>query len=242
LTHRDPAEQEASKLENEDAASGHPTRRLRDGWSQRLDLFAQASDAVGSGGASTDSTEWEEIRPTSTRPPLVADPPAPPAAAREVLGNHPGSGGEESELGLATAHREIADRDAENVGLRGALGAAHQQLRAREAEITDLTTRLAVANATTRARQDELTALAGRYSGVEEKRNALECELQRLCDELQRAAEAAEKRETKFRDAASSVLRSARRRRPESPPRKRRPARVRGLGSRGYRARRPPRR
>ena len=197
MTHRDPAEQKPSKLENEDAALGHPTQRPRDGWSQRLDLFAQASDAVGSGGASTDSTEWEEIRPTSTRPPLVADPPAPPAAAREVLGNRLGSGGEESELGLATAQREIADRDAENVGLRGALGAAHQQLRAREAEITDLTTRLAVANATTRARQDELTVLAGRYSGVEEKRNALECELQRLCDKLQRAAEAAEKRETK---------------------------------------------
>lgn len=108
-----------------------------------------------------------------------------------------GRGGEEFELGLAAAQREIADRDAENVGLRGALGAAHQQLRAREAEITDLTTRLAVANATTRARQDELTTLAGRYSGVEEKLNALECELQRLCNKLQRAAEAAEKRETK---------------------------------------------
>ncbi|MDP6978328.1 MAG: hypothetical protein QF570_06960 [Myxococcota bacterium] len=151
--------------------------------------------------ASQDEAEWEDIpaRPTRPLPALEDVPPLSRAGSSRIDAER-----EELEIAVAAAQREIADREAESVGLRGALGAAHQQLRAREAEITDLTTRLAVANATTNARQDELENLGGRYSGVEEKRNVLERETQVLRDELQRAAEEAEKREIKIDNLRSA--------------------------------------
>ncbi|MCH7869111.1 MAG: hypothetical protein IH881_15555 [Myxococcales bacterium] len=177
--------------------SGEPVPRSRDSWSQRLNLFAQTSGSASSDAAGAEPDEWEAIRlaplpRAQTRNSVSsqrADLNAPTATA---------SVSAEVDLHLAAARREIADRDAENVGLRGALGAAHQQLRSREAEIADLTTRLAVANATTHARQEELAAVALRSASGDEKLDTLERELRLMYDKLQRAGETAENRDTKI--------------------------------------------
>ncbi len=199
-------------LADRDSTSGRPDpdSPLEEGrvvpgrseWSKRLDLFARVRRRDASAAPGSDETsEWEEIRARPTRPlPALEDVPALPRAP----GSRVEPDREELEIALAASQREIADREAENVGLRGALGAAHQQLRAREAEITDLTTRLAVANATTNQRQDELENLGGRYSGVEEQRHVLEREVGVLRDKLQRAAEEAEKREIKIENLRST--------------------------------------
>ncbi len=190
MAHRDPKHPSP-----EDAAlAAESDLRPRSEWSKRLDLFVRGGRSASAADPGADA-DWEVIRPPAPAPSLFSDPLASSAAG---LSPHSDSEHEQLELGLAAARREIADREAENVGLRGALGAAHQQLRAREAEITDLTTRLAVANATTTSRQDELTSLGGRYSGIEEKRNALEREVQLMREKLQRAAEESEKHAIKI--------------------------------------------
>lgn len=185
-----------------DAPADAAKSRGRTEWTRRLALLAERAPVSGPGPASAEPGEWEDIRPRVSRP-LPAPDDVPPLPRVSTAGRVDPER-EELELALAATQREIADREAENVGLRGALGAAHQQLRAREAEITDLTTRLAVAHATTSARQDELESLGGRYSGIEEARNALERETQVLREKLQRAAEEAEKRELKIDNLRST--------------------------------------
>ncbi len=197
LANHDSKEQGRPELVGKNTVLDDPTRSTRSTWSQRLELFTQPAAETGASGAGAAASEWEHIRSTGALTNPVTDPLAPHLPDPDPLGRRQGNG-EELELSLGAARREIADREAENVGLRGALGAAHQQLRAREAEIADLTTRLAVANATTHARQDELEALGGRYSGAEEKLNVHEREIRIMHDKLQRAAETAEKRETKL--------------------------------------------
>lgn len=180
-----------------EALPNEPLTRERDSWSKRLNLFAQNPDSVSSPASHGDSSQWEEIRLPSIPRSQARDPLASRGTNGDALASST-SMNPEADLQLVASRREIADRDAENVGLRDALGAAHHQLRSREAEFADLTTRLAVANATTAARQEELSAVALRRASGDEKLYTLDRELKLMHDKLLRAAEAAENRDTKI--------------------------------------------